>query len=106
MILSKRTVYSLLLALIFADIVFRYPLDVPHELGSDTTFIHTLTTSIIANGRAPWIIHPTSYFGLYALSYPSAVPFYFAAASSLTGMPIEGIMLAFGWVVSIAGVLG
>src|SRR6266498_4320769 len=106
MILAKRTVYSLLLALICADLLFRYPLDTPHELGADTTFIHTLATSIIIEGRATWIIHPTSYFGLYALSYPSAIPFYFAACTDLTGVPIEGVMLILGWVTSIVGTLG
>src|SRR2546422_1922160 len=106
MILGKRTVYCLLAALIFADLLYRYPLDVPHELVSDTTFIHTLATRIMVNSRAPWIIHPTSYFGLYALSYPSAIPFYFAAAALLTGVPVEGVMLLLGWVTSIVGVLG
>ena len=106
MILAKRTVYSLLLALVCADLVFRYPLDVPHELGADTTFIHTLATSIAVEGRASWIVHPTSYFGLYALSYPSAIPFYFAAGTILTGIPVEGIMLILGWVTSVVGVLG
>ena len=75
MILPKKVVYCLLLVLAGGNILFRYPLDVGHELGADTTFVHTLTTGLVQDGHAAWILHPLSYFGLYALSYPSAMPF-------------------------------
>ena len=106
MILPKRTVHSLLFALVAVNIALRYPLGVPHELGSDTAFIHTLASSIVLEGRAVWIIHPTSYFGLYALSYPSAIPFYFASGAMLCGITIEGFMLIFGWLSGTVGVAG
>src|SRR5207249_10837586 len=106
MILRKRVVYCLLLALSSANILFRYPFDVGHELGADTTFVHTLATGIIQQGRATWILHPLSYFGLYALSYPSAVPFTLASISLTSGVPPEGAMLSFGWIVAIAGSWG
>jgi len=106
MILPKRVVYCILSALTFANILFRYPIDVGHELGADTTFIHTLTTGIILQGHAAWILHPLSYFGLYALSYPSAVPFTLASTSLTLGIPVEGCMLLFGWIIATAGGLG
>jgi len=106
MILPKRVVYCLLLALSSANILFRYPLDVGHELGADTTFVHTLATGIMQDGQAAWILHPLSYFGLYALSYPSAIPFTLASTSLTSGIPLEGTMLLFGWIVAMAGSLG
>src|SRR3990170_1684818 len=96
MILPKRVVCALLTALVTATLLFRYPTETSHEFGADTTFIHTLTSAIVQNGFAPWILHPTSYFGLYALSYPSAIPFSLAAGNLVTGLPIEGVMLVFG----------
>jgi hypothetical protein len=88
------------------NLLFRYPIDVSHELGSDTTFVHSLAASIIINGHATWTLHPFSYFGLYALSYPSAVPFLFASSSQVSGGPIEAATLAFGWIVSVAACWG
>ena len=106
MILPKRVVYCLLVALTMANVVFRYPLDVQHELGADTTFIHTLAVGIIETGNGAWILHPLSYFGLYALSYPSAVPFTLASTTLTAGLPIEGAMLLFGWIIATAGGFG
>ena len=103
MILPRRVVYCLLLVLSAANILFRYPLDVGHELGADTTFVHTLATGIMHGGRAPWILHPLSYFGLYALSYPSAIPFTLASTSLVSGISPEASMLLLGWIVAIAG---
>src|SRR6266705_4991649 len=101
MILPRRVVYSLLATMALINLVFRYPLDASHELGADTTFVHSLADSIIVGGHAAWILHPFSYFGLYALSYPSAMPFLFAGASEVSGAPIELGTLAFGWIVSV-----
>src|SRR5437867_8244185 len=106
MILPKRVVHCILSALAVANILFRYPIDVGHELGADTTFIHTLATGIVQRGHAAWVLHPLSYFGLYALSYPSAVPFTFASSSLMLGIPIEGGMLLFDWFVDTGVVCG
>src|SRR2546428_10650010 len=106
MILPKRVVYCLLLALSSANILFRYPLDVGHELGADTTFVHTLATGIMQDGQASWILHALSYFGLYALSYPSVIPFTLPSPSLTSGIPLEGCMLLFGRIYAMSGVLG
>src|SRR3972149_9075032 len=106
MILPRRTVLSLLIALVMANILFRYPIGTPHELGADTTFIHSLSDTLKDEGYAPWILHPASYFGLYALSYPSAIPFTLAAGSLVGGIPVEGVILFLGWIASIVGALG
>lgn len=86
-------------------LVFRYPLAVSHELGSDTSFIHSLTDSLVTQGRALWILNPLSYFGLYALSYPSAAPFLFASLSDMAGIPAEPVVLFVGFVFAIVGCL-
>jgi len=106
MILQKRVVYCLLIGLALANIVFRYPIDTGHELGSDTTFVHSLANRVVQSGRAVWILQPTSYLGLYALSYPSAMPFFFASASMVGGGPIEAVTLFSGWTFALAGCLG
>lgn len=103
MILPRRVTYCVLLALASVTVLFRYPLGTYHELGADTTFIHTLADSVLQEGRAMWVMHPLSYFGLYALSYPSAMPILFASGNLITGVPVEGVMLLFGWVIALVG---
>jgi len=101
----RKVSYCLLSALVLASWFFRYPLGFGHEAGSDTTFVHSLANSLVAEGRALWILHPTSYFGLYALSYPSAMPFLLAGVSSLGGLPIEGAILLMGFAFGAVGAL-
>jgi len=101
--LPRKVTHCLLAALALVTVVYRYPLEVGHEMGSDTTFIHSLAESISVFGQARWVVHPLSYFGLYALSYASGIPFVFAASSETSGVPIEGIMLLFGWIVALPG---
>src|SRR2546429_6541596 len=93
--LPPKVTYSLLASLVLVSIVFRYPLDFGHETGSDTTFIHSLSDSIMQSGFAVWILHPTSYFGLYALSHPSGMPFMLASLSSTDGIFFEWGSLIF-----------
>ena len=101
----RRVTYCLLGAVVLVTILFRYPLGSGHEMGSDTTFIHSLTDSLIARASAVWILNPLSYFGLYALSYPSAMPFILGSVSLTGGIPVEGSILLTGGVFSIVGAL-
>src|SRR3989441_11023298 len=103
MILPRRVTYCLILVVSVVTVLYRYPLGLGHEAGSDTTFIHSLSSSLIARGNAAWILHPLSYFGLYALSYPSGMPFLFGSVSEVGGIPLEGAILLTGFVFSIAG---
>jgi hypothetical protein len=103
--LPRKVNYCVLLALVFITIVFRFPLGVDHEMGSDTTFVHTMANSIAQDGFAKWILHPSSYFGLYALSYPSAAPFVLSSVFLVSGVPIEGVVFLFGQILAIIGVL-
>jgi len=103
--LPRRVTHCLLGAVITVALLFRYPLGIGHEMGSDTTFIHTLSNSIVQQGYAAWILSPSSYFGLYALSYPSAEPFLLASMSLISDTPIEGAMLLNGLAFAVVGAL-
>src|SRR2546425_2358981 len=105
-ILPRRVTHILILVVGIVAVLYRYPLGLGHEAGSDTTFIHSLSSFLIARGSAAWILHPLSYFGLYALSYPSAMPFLFGSFSMVGDVQVEGSILLLGFVFAIAGTLG
>src|SRR3989442_15357638 len=102
-ILPRRVTHILILVVSVVTVLYRYPLGLGHEAGSDTTFIHSLASSIVERGVAAWILHPLSYFGLYALSYPSAMPFLFGSLSEVGGIPVEGAILLIGLVFAVVG---
>jgi hypothetical protein len=102
-ILSKKTTYCLLAVLVLVNIIYRYPLGITHEVGADTTFIDSLADSLSREGHAKWILNPMSFFGLYALSYPSAAPFLISAISEMAGMSVELTILVLGILFGILG---
>ena len=105
-VVSRRTVYFLLIALLILSIAIRYPL-VEHERNqTDSYFIHYLSESIVTRGYAVWGFHPLSYFGYYPFSYPSGVPFLLAEVSSLTGLSIELSVLLMDFLTAIIFALG
>ncbi len=90
--LPRSVVFSLLTASILISMALRYP-TTGHETGVDSFFIHNLTTSIVRDGNAKWILNPLSFFGLFPLSYPSAGPFFLASFSELSDLSIELVIL-------------
>ena len=101
--LSRRTTYSLLSALVFANLLLRYPA-VDHEMGVDSFVWHGMATSLQLNGHALWILSPLSYLGLYPLSHPSGSPFLTVAASELSGQTIEASILLLDAAVAVLAV--
>ena len=91
---SKRSKYLLLGLLTLLNVIIRLPMT-SHENGIDSFYIHALSTSISNFGFAKWIIHPTSFFGLYPYSYPSAQPFILSSLSQSIGISIEYTILLF-----------
>lgn len=83
--------------LIVLNVVLRFPIT-PHEIGDDSFYIHDLADSIIDSGSIKWAIHPLSYFGLYALSYPAGGPTIFAEVPIISGIDIS-------WSIYIASLL-
>ncbi|MEE9115998.1 MAG: hypothetical protein V3U09_03790, partial [Thermoplasmata archaeon] len=102
-ILSKKTTYCFLAVLVLVNLIYRYPIGITHEVGADTTFIHSLANSLSQEGYAKWVLNPLSFFGLYALSYPSAAPFLISMISEMAGMSIEFTILILG---TFFGVIG
>lgn len=103
--IPKSTVFCLIAVAVILNILFRYPVTITHEMGADTSFIHSLANSLIDEGYAKWYMNPLSLFGLYALSYPSATPFLVSSISDISGLSIEGSVLVLGMVFGIIGVL-
>jgi len=103
---SKRVNYTLLAFLAILNLVFRIPMT-PHGVDTvDSTYIWGLANSISNFGYAEWILHPLSFFGLYPLSYPSAVPTILSIVSQALGLDIEYVILLFGFVLGILGMFG
>jgi len=104
--MPKYSVCCFIIMIILMNLLFRYPVENTHEVGADTTFIDSLASSLSDEGYAKWVLNPTSLFGLYALSYPSGVPFLLAEFSQMSGVSIEGAILLLGIVLGIIGALG
>ena len=102
---SKRVVYCLLGFIVTVNIIYRYPAIYIHENGFDAFLIHNLADSISYYGYAKWVLNPLSYFGMYAFSYPSAMPFLYSEFSQVTSISIELCVLITGMIFGIIGAL-
>jgi len=89
----RKTVLLLLLAIILASLVVRYPLVEHERYNTDSYFIHTLSNNIVREGQAAWTFSPLSYVGYFPFSYPSGFPFVLAEMSILTGLNIDVCIL-------------
>lgn len=92
--IPKHTKLLLWILLITLNIVLRYPAT-SHEIGWDSYNIHILANSISEFGQANYWESPFSIFGLYPLSYASAVPFSLSGISQLSGVNMELVTLLF-----------
>ena len=88
--------------LVSLNVIIRLP-HISHERGVDSFFVHALSTSISSFGSAKWIIHPTSFFGLYPYSYPSAQPFILSGLSQSLGISLEHTILLFSIFLGLLG---
>lgn len=95
--ISQRKKVILFTLMIILNIVLRIP-SIPHEKGSDSFFIHTLSNSVTTFGTANWWAHWLSIFGLYPYSYASSIPFSLsgvAQTTGLTGVQMENTILLY-----------
>lgn len=102
---ARHAQYALIGFLITLTIVIRYP-SIPHHYGIDAYFIHGMAHSISINHFASWIAHPSSFYGLYPLSYPTGIPYVLSALSLCTGVEIESIILIFSMLFGLLGAFG
>lgn len=102
--LGRRTVYCLVISLLCANVLVRFPYS-DHETGADSFFIHSLSTTITERHYMPWVLNPLGYFGWYPLSYPSAGPIVISGVSQTAGITGEGAILVLSGLYGILGVL-
>lgn len=102
---GRRTTLALLGAILVFSLLVRYPRS-EHEVGVDSFFVHTLAQAIVADGHAEWILNPSSFFGWYPLSYPSAGPFLLASSASVVGVNLEASILLVAMLLGPIGILG
>lgn len=100
-VVHRRVVLLLILAMCLLSIVLRYPL-VEHERNqADSYSLHMFANAIINDGYAVWTFHFLSYLGYYPLSYPSGAPFLYAESSLITGIGIEESILLVNYILAI-----
>lgn len=102
--LPRRTVWSLLSAIMATSLILRYPSS-PHEVGVDSFFIHNLAANLSARGEAPWTLNVLSYAGLFPMSYPAAGPFLVSELQQLSGSSVEVSILLVSMIAGSLGVL-
>lgn len=88
---------SILLFMVLLNLAVRYPIFqyVPH--GSDTYSNLDLARSLTEKEYALWTMSPTSYIGLFPLSYPSGAPFLYAEYEQLTDASWNSVPWAFSF---------
>lgn len=91
---SPKTSLWIIAATVLIAIILRYPLVGHERFQTDSYFINLLSQSIVDNGYARWTFSPLSYFGYYPLSYPTGYPVVISELSLLTGLSVEGAILA------------
>ncbi len=97
--------YWLLLLLFILNIVIRIP-TTPHGPDvTDSIFVWSLANSINDSGCITWILNPLSFFGIYAVSYPSGHPVVLSIVSQVTGIDAEYVILICGFLLAALGML-
>jgi len=91
---NKTKEYFLLFILLLLALVIR--LQFTHQTDYDSYWIHGMAESINIFGYAKWVFHPASLFGYYPMSYPSALMFFLAFFSSITGLTMKSTVLVSG----------
>ena len=102
--MTRKSTYAMLLAIMCISLLTRYP-RVPHGIGVDSYLFALLSASIVNQGRAAWLVHPLSPFGLYPLSYPSGSFFLTADLSLVADIKVEVSSLLLSNFVGVVGVL-
>lgn len=92
--LSKKVKVELFILLIVLGIILRFQV-VSHEIGADSFFVHIVANSLSEFGYAKCFLHPLSIFGLYPVSYASAVQFLLSGISQCTGMEMRWVIFLY-----------
>lgn len=101
---GKKIVVLISILLLALNLIIRLPV-APHELGSDSLFIHTLSQAICSTSYAAWLLSPLSFFGLYPYSYASGLPHILAIASLTTDLNMEWTIYCSSFIFGLFGVV-
>src|SRR3972149_9511633 len=101
---SNRTNLSLFILLIILNIILRFQV-VSNEIGVDSFLVHMMANSISEFGYAKWILHPSSFFGMYAYSEVSAVPFFLSGIFQSTGIEMRWMIFLYNIILGILSML-
>jgi hypothetical protein len=97
----------LLLAVLILGIILRYPrTDYFFEAGADGSYYVALSQIVSRFGRAPWVVSPFSYFGLFPFSEGVATPFLLSGFARESGLPINLAIIVMTDFTALAGALG
>ncbi|KAF5090246.1 hypothetical protein DSECCO2_19110 [anaerobic digester metagenome] len=95
----------LLLLLFVLNIVLRIPTTPHGPDGGDSSFVWSLANSISGSGDIVWMLNPLSFFGIYAVSYPSGYPVVLSIVAQVTGIDTEHVILICGFLLGVVGML-
>jgi hypothetical protein len=97
----------LLLAVLVFGIILRYPrTDFFFEAGADGSYYVALSQIVSRFGRAPWVVSPFSYFGLFPFSEGIATPVLLSGFASVSGLPINLAIIVMTDSTALVGALG
>ena len=97
---SNKTKIELFTLLTILNIILRIQV-VPNEIGVDSFLVHMLANSISEFGYAKWVLHPTSFLGMYAYSEVSAVPFFISGICQSTGIEMRWVIFHYGILIGL-----
>jgi len=91
---SNKAKIELFALLIILNILLRLQVG-SNEIGNDSFVVHMLANSISEFGYAKWVLHPNSFFGMYAYSEVSAVPFFLSGICQGTGIEMRWVIFLY-----------
>ena len=93
MSLTTKQKALLLILLVVTIILFTTYYNYPYH--PDHYSIGQYSYMVIEKGYAPWVLHPSSLFGYYPLSVPSALEYFAAVLYNLSGLDLPELFYIF-----------
>lgn len=91
---SDKVKFELFALLIILNVILRFQV-VSNEIGSDSTMVHMVTNSISEFGYAKWVLHPSSFIGMYPYSTEGTVPFFLSSIFQCTGIEMRWVIFIY-----------
>ena len=91
---SNKTKLKLFMLLIILNIILRLQV-APNEIGHDSFYVHMEANSVSEFGYAKWVLHPSSFIGMYPHSTVSAVPFFLSGICQSAGIEMRWVIFLY-----------